>query len=406
MPNRCWGIMREITKIVPYWGQLSPRRLVATSSVALLSAVSSVVIANAVAQASDPCLPNVPQALYAPTVVYPGAVILCSNEDTNQAYSFQFQGDCNLVLLIGRWKPLWSSNTGGRNCNSANSCLAIQGDGNFVLYWPNGCGNQPVLWQSGTGNQPQAQYCVTTQVDGNVVVYAPPCNAGGAALIGTNLPTWTQSSHTRSFSGADSWRTQPLMTGRTSCRYPCHSTTVYFRAWDYYSSRQPGWSPAVTNSVAAWNVGPISYSFSAGPNDTWNFIYASFPGDSNPSDCGLALQRQPTAYAVTIRYDETLTAANGSDAMSVFQTSVCLNQNQIDPSWSQSRIQNTVAHELGHTTGLAHNFRDPNSIMNYTLGPTGPDNNDIGGPAPGCPNRDATYGGYGGGVMCIYGWGD
>jgi hypothetical protein len=46
----------------------------------------------------------------------------------NHAYSFQFQDDCNLVLLTGRWQPLWSSNTGGRSCTSTNSCLALQGD--------------------------------------------------------------------------------------------------------------------------------------------------------------------------------------------------------------------------------------------------------------------------------------
>ena len=132
----------------------------------------------------------------------------------------------------------------------------MQGDGNLVIYYPNGCGNQPNLWNSGTGGHSLANYCVAVGPDGNVVIYTPsnPCGAGASYLTGPHSPSWTQSSNTRPIEGADSWRTSPVIEGRNTCLYVCKSQSVYFRAIDRYSGRQPGWNPAVPNAVSAWNL--------------------------------------------------------------------------------------------------------------------------------------------------------
>lgn len=363
--------------------------------------------------ASDPCTGQ-PQAMYAGSTGaqrYPG-VVLCSDDSTipgvvgSQAYTLQFQSDCNLVLLTGRSKPLWSSTTGGGNCNNANSCLVMQGDGNLVIYYPNGCGNQ-VRWASGTGGHALDQYCARLGYDGNLVIYVPgnPCGSNPSYLTGPNSPSWTQSGHTRPIEGADSWRTWPVVEGRTTCQYPCKSTNIYFRAWNGYSSRQPLWDAAITPAVSAWNVGPITYSFNAGPNMTWTYIYASFPGDTTyPYDtCGSYLNS--TVPGVTVDFNQSGAATSDWQALNIYYTQVCLNQNLLSPGGTD--VTNAAAHELGHTVGLAHNPSDTTSIMYPSQTQVqAPNNNDIGGPAPGCPNRDATYGGYGGGVMCIYGWGD
>jgi hypothetical protein len=404
----------------PRWVGLRPRRyrLLALLSVSLQSAFFGVVIASGVVQAADPCTGQ-PQSMTAGTPgaqVYPGA-ILCSNDSLhpelgwveNQALSLQFQSDCNLVLLTGRWRPLWSSQTGGGNCTNANSCLVMQGDGNLVIYHPNGCGNQPVRWASGTGGQPLDNYCLRVGYDGNVVIYRPgnPCGSNLSYLTAPNakVPTWTQSGNTRPIEGADSWRTWPsLVEGRTTC-VPCRSTTVNFRAYEIYLRRQPGWNPAITNAVSAWSQPPIVYSFSANPNETWNYIYASFPGDTDSTYATCGSYLNSTTTGVTLFFDQGgHLNSSWTQAISIYYAYVCLNQNLL-PSGGAA-VQNTAAHELGHTIGLAHNPADTSSIMYPSqTSVQGPNSNDIGS-TPGCPNRDATYGGYDAGVTCIYGWGD
>ena len=382
------------------------RRHVATLAIALLVASVGLLATPSLVRAQDACVGS-SQSLTAPSQVYPGA-IFCSNEGGNQAYSLQFQGDCNLVLLTGRWQPLWSSVTGGRTCTSTNSCLAMQNDGNLVIYYPNGCGNPPAIWSSGTDGHAAANYCVVVQVDGNVVIYAPgsPCGSGGSYLTGANSPTLTQSSNTRPFEGADSWRTSPVVEGRNTCPYPCKSTLVNFRAIDQYSARRPNWTSAVQAAVTAWNQSPTAYSFAPITNDTWNYIDATFPGDTTYANCGTKLNLYPTVTGLTLDYDQSGTLFFDAEAHTIKWTDVCLNEYQL-PSSGGSVVQNTVGHELGHTIGLAHNLRDPNSIMNPNVSNVlAPDSNDTGAPSPACPNQGNGYGGLGGGSTCIYGWGD
>jgi hypothetical protein len=68
------------------------------------------------------------------------------------------QGDGNLVLYQNG-SYLWASNTSGQNC-SANQCYAaFQGDGNFVVY--NGA---TPLWSSQTNGNPGAQLVLSDQL--------------------------------------------------------------------------------------------------------------------------------------------------------------------------------------------------------------------------------------------------
>jgi len=389
------------------WG-----RLIAALGIAVMLAGLHLVASPELVAASDPCV-NQPNSLTAPATVSPGTW-LCSNEEGvdggNQAYGLLFQPDCNLVLYTGRNVPLWSSGTSGRSCTSSNSCLAMQGDGNLVIYWPNGCGHQPALWTSGTGYHAGGNYCIVMQADGNVVIYTPslPCGNGASYLTGANSPTWTQSSNTRPFEGADSWRTPPVtVEGRNTCLPICKTTNIFFRAIDQYSARRPNWTSAIQAAVSAWNQAPTYYSFLPTSNDTYNFIDATYPGDTTYGYCGSYLNRVSSRVpGLTLAYDRTGTPHFDAQALTIVWTDVCLNQNVL-PSGGGAAVQNIAAHELGHTIGLAHNVRDPNSLMNpYVFNILAPNSNDTGAPSPGCPKQANGYGGLGGGSMCIYGWGD
>jgi hypothetical protein len=68
------------------------------------------------------------------------------------------QGDGNLVLYQNG-TVLWDSNTAGQNCGTNQCRAAFQGDGNFVVY------NGPTaIWNSGTANNPGAQLVLTDQL--------------------------------------------------------------------------------------------------------------------------------------------------------------------------------------------------------------------------------------------------
>lgn len=77
----------------------------------------------------------------------------------NRQYTFVMQQDGNLVLY-GRGRALWASNTYGLAAQSA----VMQSDGNLVIY-----GYPRAIWASNTDNNPGANLVV--QDDGNVVIY-------------------------------------------------------------------------------------------------------------------------------------------------------------------------------------------------------------------------------------------
>jgi hypothetical protein len=90
--------------------------------------------------------------------IYPNQYLL----SYDARWVLALQGDGNLVLYGPGYRPMWSSGTGGRSVDS----LVVQGDGNIVLY---GTGGQGALWATGTVGVSGAQFKV--QDDGNVVVY-------------------------------------------------------------------------------------------------------------------------------------------------------------------------------------------------------------------------------------------
>jgi hypothetical protein len=100
---------------------LSLRRHLAAASVGFLLASLLVAGLNTQVNAADACDTS-NSSLTATAYLLPGGV-LCSNEGGNKAYNLQFQGDCNLVLLTARWKPLWSSNTGGATAQARTHAL-------------------------------------------------------------------------------------------------------------------------------------------------------------------------------------------------------------------------------------------------------------------------------------------
>jgi len=76
-------------------------------------------------------------------------------------YTLAMQGDGNLVLYHNGVGALWATGTQG----TTGRVAAMQGDGNFVLYDASG----RALWNSGT--QGHSGATLSTQSDGNLVVY-------------------------------------------------------------------------------------------------------------------------------------------------------------------------------------------------------------------------------------------
>lgn len=91
-------------------------------------------------------------------VLYPGQRLSTRDRKTNLV----FQGDGNLVLYDFQGKPLWASNTDGKDA----SFLSLQGDGNLVIYSTQG---KP-LWASNTDRR-NASPVLVLQEDKNVVLY-------------------------------------------------------------------------------------------------------------------------------------------------------------------------------------------------------------------------------------------
>ncbi len=103
---------------------------------------------------------------------------LASNDSlisANGRFRFIMQGDGNLVLYVPNGNALWDSHTDHTDA----WCAVMQGDGNFVMYSIKG----EYKWDSGTDGHPGAFLVV--QDDGNVVIY----DVNGEALWATNTVT-------------------------------------------------------------------------------------------------------------------------------------------------------------------------------------------------------------------------
>ena len=130
-----------------------------------------------VAKFNVPVLKNLPKPVGVPNGddMQPGEMLNTGQavSSANGQYTFQSQGDGNLVLVRNRdGQPLWASNTDGR----PNGVCIMQGDGNLVIYDPNGI----PIWSSNTSQHPGSRLLV--QNDGNVVIYRPD----GTSVWATN----------------------------------------------------------------------------------------------------------------------------------------------------------------------------------------------------------------------------
>jgi hypothetical protein len=97
----------------------------------------------------------------------PGEVLYGGQSLIDGPYTMAMQTDGNFVLYANGNQVLWQSHT----YNNPSSDVVMQTDGNLVVYSPGG----QALWQSGTYNQPGDHLAV--QTDGNAVIYTP---SGGA----------------------------------------------------------------------------------------------------------------------------------------------------------------------------------------------------------------------------------
>ncbi|MBP2267555.1 hypothetical protein J3A64_003019 [Pseudarthrobacter sp. PvP004] len=95
----------------------------------------------------------------APNITYrPGQFCLL-----NGPYKAVFQTDSNFVVYKNG-VPLWHTRTNGRNA----SMLAVQGDGNIVMYGQ----SMNVLWQTNTSGPRNYEFkLLRMQSDGNLVMY-------------------------------------------------------------------------------------------------------------------------------------------------------------------------------------------------------------------------------------------
>ncbi|MDD3772970.1 MAG: bulb-type lectin domain-containing protein [Weeksellaceae bacterium] len=76
-------------------------------------------------------------------------------------YTLRFQEDGNLVLYKNKTKPIWASQTSGRQTRS----LIFQDDGNLVIY----DANKNAVWSSNSHGKGGSY--ITLQNDGNLVIY-------------------------------------------------------------------------------------------------------------------------------------------------------------------------------------------------------------------------------------------
>jgi hypothetical protein len=112
----------------------------------------------------------------------PGEVLYGGQSLIDGPYTMAMQTDGNFVLYLkypnGTQKALWQSHT----YNNPSADVVMQTDGNLVVYSA-GPTDVHALWQSGTYNQPGDYLAV--QPDGNAVIYTPSGRAPGVWATNT-----------------------------------------------------------------------------------------------------------------------------------------------------------------------------------------------------------------------------
>ncbi|MCC9306082.1 hypothetical protein LN042_02990 [Kitasatospora sp. RB6PN24] len=162
---------------------LRQSRSAARAATALVAVALAAVVApgTATAAAKAPVLSLTTRDLHsAPAAVHPATFTNCTISTTGNIaitpgtsigegvnlcsgnYELAMQTDGNLVIYGPSGSALWYSGT----VNSGTTVADAQTDGNFVVY-----SGSTALWNSRTGGNPGAYPCF--QPDGNLVVYRP-----------------------------------------------------------------------------------------------------------------------------------------------------------------------------------------------------------------------------------------
>jgi hypothetical protein len=113
----------------------------------------------------------------------PGEVLYGGQSLVDGPYTMAMQTDGNFVLYANGNQALWQSHT----YNNPGSDVVMQTDGNLVVYSSGG----RALWQSGTYNQPGDYLAV--QTDGNAVIYTPSGQPRWATNTVQNAPSSRES---------------------------------------------------------------------------------------------------------------------------------------------------------------------------------------------------------------------
>jgi hypothetical protein len=139
----------------------------------------------------------------------------------NGSYTFVYQCDGNLVLYRNiDAKPLWASNT---NRRPVEVCI-MQGDGNLVIYGPDG----EYIWDTATDRQPGSRLVV--QDDGNVVILNTNnrliwSTDTAAPLVSNFAPTSAQIGDSITIEGNNFVRVQRVLFNNVSARFSANSRT-------------------------------------------------------------------------------------------------------------------------------------------------------------------------------------
>jgi hypothetical protein len=191
----------------------------------------------------------------------PGQVLYGGQSLVDGPYTMAMQTDGNFVLYAGN-QALWQSHT----YPNPGSDVVMQTDGNLVVYSASG----HALWQSGTYNQPGDYLAV--QTDGNAVIYTP----GGQARWATNT---VQNPPSSSGQHAVAWE----QAHATSQNWNDLCETAVEHAYGVYGVGQGGYYTAKDNYLAQLAAGRIHTDRNA-PVGALVF----FSGNSSAGHVGLA----------------------------------------------------------------------------------------------------------------------
>lgn len=154
----------------------------------------------------------------------PGEVLNSGQSISSQNgnYTLTYQDDGNLVLYRNFDKrPLWASNTGGK----PDEVCIMQGDGNLVIYGPDG----EAFWSTATHGHPGSRLVV--QDDGDVVIY----NTNNQRIWSTDTlppvvsnftPTAGEAGDSVIIKGKNFVKVQRVLFGNSTARYTVNSRTT------------------------------------------------------------------------------------------------------------------------------------------------------------------------------------